>query len=187
MEFQQEPGGSGVTFDPRVTPSPQQVDGLLDPPRVGRCRAGLLGTGIEAQFEGAERAIGSPLGGLGVGQGQRRARVALPGTPLQPLPPAQVAQDHGEPAPGPLTPAVGHGGRFHVGALGGRGTGLPFQLPASRMGAHQVPTEAPLSGTADGAHALNDDLSEVLGIRNFLLDIQYGRRPDTYGWTERVC
>ncbi len=41
--------------------------------------------------------------------------------------------------------------------------------------------------TADGAHALNDDLTEVLGIRNFLLDIQYGRRPDTYGWTERVC
>lgn len=39
----------------------------------------------------------------------------------------------------------------------------------------------------DGEHALNGDLTEVLAIRNHLLDIQYGRREDTFGWTERVC
>lgn len=34
---------------------------------------------------------------------------------------------------------------------------------------------------------LSDDQSRTLAIRNRLLDIQYGRIEDPYGWTTRVC
>jgi len=29
--------------------------------------------------------------------------------------------------------------------------------------------------------------SKTLELRNYLLDVQYGRRPDEFGWTQQVC
>lgn len=36
------------------------------------------------------------------------------------------------------------------------------------------------------AYELDSDFEDVLAIRKYLIDIQYGRREDIFGWTERI-
>lgn len=41
---------------------------------------------------------------------------------------------------------------------------------------------------AEGVHTLPETANgKAHQLRNFLVDIQYGRRADSYGWTEQVC